>query len=99
MIPVKRHREYRFDMTAIPKTESERNFAAFMSKLPDLLPDHEGQFALLHAQNIVGYFGSAADGVIEGMKRYGADSYSVQEVTDAVEDLGFYSHAGGLLQA
>lgn len=86
-------------MTAIPKTETERNFAAFMSKLPDLMPDHEGEFALLHAQDIVGFYSSATAGVIEGMKRYGADSYSVQEVTDAVEDLGFYSHAGGLLQA
>jgi len=86
-------------MTAIPRTESERNYAAFMSQLPDLVQSHAGEFALLHAQKVVGYFGSAADAVLEGMRRFGRDAYSVQEVTDEIENLGFYSYAGGALQA
>lgn len=86
-------------MSAIPHTESERNYAAFISKLPDLLQKHEGQFALLHAQTVVAYFGSAADAVIEGIRLFGQGEYSVQEVTEEVESLGFYSYAGGALHA
>jgi hypothetical protein len=86
-------------MSAIPKTESERNYAAFISQLPDLVDTHGGQFALLHAQKVVEYFESAADAVIEGTRRFGRGQYSVQEVTDEIENLGFYSYAGGPLQA
>jgi hypothetical protein len=70
-----------------------------MSQLPDLVQSHAGQFALLHAQQVVDYFGSAAEAVVEGMKRFGRGEYSVQEVTDEVENLGFYSYAGGALHA
>lgn len=86
-------------MSAIPNSETERNYAAFMSQLPDLLQTHEGQFALLHAQTVVDYFESAADAVLEGMRRFGRGAYSVQEVTGEVENLGFYSYAGGALHA
>lgn len=86
-------------MTAMPQSETERNYAAFISQLPDLVQSHEGQYALLHAQKVVAYFDSAADAVVSGIKRYGRDAYSVQEVTSEIENLGFYSYAGGALQA
>lgn len=86
-------------MSAIPQGETERNYAAFMSKLPDLLESHRGEYALLHVQQVVGYYNSAAEAVMAGLTRYGAGAYSVQEVSGEVENLGFYSYAGGALQA
>jgi hypothetical protein len=35
------------------KEEVERNFAAFLTKLPDLLQTHQGKFAIMHRQEIV----------------------------------------------
>lgn len=86
-------------MATIPKSETERNYAAFLSQLPDLEQTYGGKFALLHAQKVVEYFDSAADAVMAGMRRFGQGAYSVQEVTGEVENLGFYSYAGGALQA
>lgn len=86
-------------MSAIPRTESERNYAAFLSKLPDLLQDHQGKYALIHAQKIEGYYDSAAAAILAGSKSFKLGEYSVQEVTEEVESLGFYSYAGIPLQA
>lgn len=86
-------------MSAIPRGETERNYAAFMSQLPDLLAAHAGQYALLHGQRIVDYFDNAAAAVMAGVAQFGQGAYSVQEVTAEVENLGFYSYAGGALQA
>jgi len=86
-------------MSSIPRTESERNYAAFLSQLPDLIPNHRGEYALLHAQKIEGYFDTAATAIIEGNKKFKLGEYSVQEVTEEIESLGFYSYAGVALHA
>ncbi len=86
-------------MPAIPESETERNFAAFIGQLPDLLEKFCGQFALIHGQKIEGYFPSALDAMAEGHEKFGEGAYSVQEVTDEIENLGFYSYAGGAGQA
>jgi len=86
-------------MSAIPKGETERNYAAFMSQLPDLLEKFCGQFALMHGQEIDGFFQSALDAIAVGHEKFGEGGYSVQEVTDEIENLGFYSYAGGAGQA
>lgn len=77
----------------------ERNFCAFLSKLPDILATARGRFALLHDEEIKDFFDRAADAVAEGSKRFGQGAFSVQEVTEEVESLGFYSYAGGKVQA
>lgn len=86
-------------MATIPVSETERNYAAFLSQLRDLIDDHRGKFALLHTQKVQGFFDSPVHAVIEGNRRFGSGSYSVQEVTDEIESLGFYSYAGGSVQA
>lgn len=67
--------------------------------LPKLLDKFKGQYALMHGEKVADYFDNPADAVVEGLKRFGQGAYSVQEVTDAVESLGFYSYAGGSVQA
>lgn len=80
-------------------TQVDRNFAAFRSMLPDLLRTRAGEFALLHDEQVQAYFSTAKEGIIQGLQSFGAGNFSVQEVTDEVEDLGFYSYAGGSLLA
>lgn len=76
-------------------SEVDRNYEAFVAQLPSILASRRGQFALLHTGEIVEYFGSAVAAAIEGHLRFGDGAYSVQEVTDEADDLGFYSYAGG----
>lgn len=86
-------------MSAIQISETERNYAVFIDQLPDLIDKHQGQFVLLHAEKIEGFFSSLVNALSEGSKRFGEGNFSVQEVADEVESLGFYSYAGGSLQA
>ena len=83
----------------ITDTEVDRNFDAFRGMLPDLLQKAPGKFALLHKQGLVELFDNSVTAVIAGIQRFGEDAYSVQEVSDQPDDLGFYSYAGGAGQA
>ncbi len=85
----------------MPETESQidRNYQAFVARLPELLQTHPGKFALLHDEHIDEFFQSALAAVNEGARRFGMGAFSVQEVTSEVENLGFYSYAGSSLLA
>jgi hypothetical protein len=74
-------------------SEVRRNYEAFVQKLPELLPLHRGKFALMHGAEVVEFFDTAADAFRAGRKLYAEGRFSIQEVTDAVADLGFLSHA------
>ncbi|MFQ6017875.1 MAG: hypothetical protein ACE5KF_06735 [Kiloniellaceae bacterium] len=71
----------------------DRNFAAFKKLLPELLKTHPGKFALLRDETIVEYFDTARDAMIYGQKEYPDGLFSIQQVTDTVVDLGYFSHA------
>jgi len=81
------------------ETEVDRNYAAFLPRLPDILPRFGGKYALLHKQQIVDYYDSALQAITAGFSRFGENEYSVQEVTTERDNLGFYSYAGGTGQA
>lgn len=80
-------------------SEIDRNYDAFQALLPDLLPTQFGQFALLNDQRIIALFDSPVAAVTEGIRRFGSGHFSVQEISTVPENLGFYSYAGGPLQA
>ncbi|MFA5963852.1 MAG: hypothetical protein WC804_07530 [Sphingomonas sp.] len=80
-------------------TEVDRNFAAFQHMLPDLLQKAPGKFVLLHKQRVIELFDNSVSAVVAGIQRFGEDEYSVQEVSDQPDNLGFYSYAGGAGQA
>jgi hypothetical protein len=67
--------------------------------LPDLLQKAPGKYALLHAQKVVDLYDTSIRAVIAGMERFGEGGYSVQEVSNQPDNLGFYSYAGGAGQA
>ncbi|MFZ0888171.1 MAG: hypothetical protein WA005_06945 [Candidatus Binataceae bacterium] len=81
------------DPTTPENSEVRRNYEAFRAQLPQLLQSHRGKFALMHDAQIVEFYDSAGDAYKAGIKQYGENAFSVQEVTDQRADLGFFSHA------
>lgn len=75
------------------------NFEAFQKQLPKLLKDYEGKYVLLHNAKIISYFDTSFEAFQEGIKKFGEGEFSIQEVTETVESLGFYSHVGDALYA
>lgn len=80
-------------------TEVDRNFDAFRGMLPDLLSRAHGRYALLHNEGLIELFDSSIAAFIAGAQRFGEQKFSVQEVTQHSDNLGFYSYAGGAGQA
>ena len=73
--------------------EIQRNFEFFQRELPKILEQYRGKYALIHNQIISGYYDTVSDAVMAGNSMYNDKLFSVQQVTDASIDLGFYSHA------
>ena len=71
----------------------DENYEAFQDLLPELLPTHPGKFALLHDKQLVETFDTARDAMIYGEKAYPDGLFSIQQITDLVVDLGYFSHA------
>lgn len=71
-----------------------RNFLAFQEKLPGLLVNHAGKFAVMHASEVIELLDTFADAVRFGQHVFGED-FTVQEVTHFKHSLGFQTHAFG----
>ncbi len=82
-------------MNLIEAGEVDRNYDAFVGMLPGLVPLHAGKFALMHKEKVVDFFDTSLDATLIGMRQFGHGGYSVQEVADEPEHLGFYSYVGG----
>jgi hypothetical protein len=74
-------------------TEIDRNLFAFLPRLPELLPDHEGSFALLRHQRIQSIHEKLSDALKAADTKFADGLYSIQQITDQPIDLGFFSHA------
>ena len=73
--------------------EVDANFEAFQELLPDLLEHERGKFALMRDRKIVELFDTAGDALRAAALKYQDGRYSIQEITDRVIGLGYYSHA------
>jgi hypothetical protein len=82
----------RFGVKSKEQAVSE-NFEAFEKQLPQLLQTHAGKYALLRDKKVVEFFDSVGDAVKYGRDNFADGLYSVQLVTQEVEDLGYFSHA------
>lgn len=72
------------------------NFRAFQEKLPELVATHAGKVAVMRDGEIVEFFDSYPDAVRYGQRNYGGfGEFSLQEVTNCLPSLGFYSNAIG----
>ena len=63
----------------------ERERKVYEKQKPELLKTHTGQFALVHDDELVGTFTTFAEAYTEGVKRFGLDSFFIQEIR--AEDL------------
>lgn len=73
--------------------EIDRNLERLLQALPDLMPEHEGQYALMRHGHIVDFFADALDAQIAGNQRFEDGIFSIQCVQEAAEQLGHFSHA------
>jgi hypothetical protein len=71
----------------------ERNYSWFLGALSGLLPEHKGEYALIHDQQLIGLFRSPGEAEREGEKRFPGATYSIQPVEDQPIDLGYFSYA------
>ena len=75
------------------ESEIERNYAAFLDMLGDLMHTNEGRYALLRERRLEGVFNTPGEAARVGFAKFGDHRYSIQLITDEPVDLGFYSHA------
>ena len=76
------------------KREIDRNYDFLQRALARVLPDHEGQYALLKDSAIVAFFDRPGDAYRAALDRFPDRLFSIQEVTSEPLDLGFFSYAG-----
>ena len=74
------------------QAEVDRNFDSFQRVVHQYLPKKQGEWALLRHGDLIEFYASASEAESAGMARFPDDLFSIQEVTDDVVDLGFFSH-------
>jgi hypothetical protein len=74
--------------------EVDANYDFFQRNLAVLLPDHRDEYALLRQCRIEGFYARPGDAYRIGLERFSDELFSIQQVTNDVEDLGFFSYAG-----
>ena len=73
--------------------EIDANFEAFQKALPDLLPREADRWALMRHGECVDFYDTLRDAETAGRAMYEDRIFSVQQVSDAVVDLGWFSYA------
>ena len=73
--------------------EIQRNLFAFRPRLPDLLPEHEGSFAILRDQEIAGIYERLSEALKDAQGRFADGLFSIQRITDKPQELGMFSSA------
>ena len=68
------------------------NYEAFSKKLPELLKEHEGEYALMRDGEVVQTCDSLEEAYAAAWKKFGEQGlFSIQEITDIPITLGIYS--------
>ena len=74
------------------RKEVDQNYDFFKTQLPELIKEHQGDFALLRHQRIIRFFPDAMDAYFFGQEEYSDDLFSVQEITDEPVRLGIMEY-------
>lgn len=80
-------------MSDLLDKEIQRNLFAFLPRLPELLPDHEGSFALLRNQEIASIHRKLSDALRAAYAEFSDGLFSIQRVTERPQELGMFSSA------
>ena len=62
--------------------EVHKNYEFFKTKLPELMKDHTGEYALIRHQKIIAYFPTISEAYWYGRENYSDRIYSIQEIKD-----------------
>lgn len=73
--------------------EIDRNLFAFLPRIPKLMKEHEGEYAVLRHQEVVSLHKRLNDALDEACLKFSDGLYSIQQVTDKPIELGFFSYA------
>ena len=73
--------------------EIDANFETFQEILPDLFTYEADRWALMRHGECVDFYDTRRDAETAGRAMYKDGIFSVQQVSDAVVDLGWFSHA------
>lgn len=76
------------------RAEVDHNYDQFQRLLGTILPEHEGQIALMRSGEIVGFFDTVRDALSCAGTRFPDGIFSLQDVTREPINLGVFSHAG-----
>ena len=76
--------------------QAERNCKAFKKLLPEISEGRLGKLALVRNGEIVEFFDTPGDALKSGRLLYEDETFSTQEITNRVVDLGFHSHVANL---
>lgn len=80
-------------MTDKLEIEIEKNHRSFLQKLPSLIEIHQGRYALLRKEEIIGIYDTVRDAQTTGASFIKDGLFSIQKIENKAIDLGFYSHA------
>lgn len=75
------------------KLEVDHNYDFFQRNLASYLHTNSGEYALLKAKSLIGFYNGPGDAYRAGLDKYPDEIFSIQEVTDQPVDLGFMSLA------
>ena len=75
------------------QAEVDRNYDAFVQQLPTIINLHRDKYALMKDGVILGYYSSAYDARTAAEAFIKDKLYSIQHVTDAAVNLGFFTNA------
>jgi hypothetical protein len=80
-------------MDTTNRAEVDRNYEAFLKLLPTIIAAHANKYVLMHDGAPVGYYTTLDDAYTTAHRFLSEKPFTVQKVTDAAVDLGFFSHA------
>ena len=75
------------------RSEIASNFDFFQRTLSEHLRAHAGQFALIKARRVHGYFDTPSEADNVGWSHFADKIYSIQQVTPEPVELGLYANA------
>lgn len=75
----------------------ERELATYRAKLPELA-SHEGKYALIHGEDVIGTFATYEDALRQGYREFGLEPFMVKQV-QSTERILFVAQALSPLNA